>query len=85
METAAASCMPIIYGQLSRNVDKTCLVDNHYKNIQRGIVMVVTATASVTGTMGTQRVHVYLQNYGRYRQIKGIFDPLFEVFSVVLL
>ena len=80
METAAASCMPIIYGQLSRNVDKTCLVDNHYKNIQRGIVMVVAATASVTGTMGTQRVHVYLHNYGRYRQIKAIFDPFFDVF-----
>ena len=47
--------------------------------------MVVTATASVTGTMGTQLLHVYLQNYGRYRQIKGIFDPFLEVFSVVLL
>ena len=47
--------------------------------------MVVTATASVTGAMGTQLLHVYLQNYGRYKQINGIFDPIFEVFSVVLL
>ena len=47
--------------------------------------MVVTATASVTGTMGTQLLHVYLQNYGRYRQINGISDPCLEVISVVLL
>ena len=47
--------------------------------------MVVTATASVTGTIGTQPLRVYLQNYGRYRQIKGICDPFLEVFSVVLL
>ena len=45
--------------------------------------MVVTATASVPGTTRTQLLHVYLQNYGRYRQIKGIFDPFFEVFSIV--
>ena len=31
--------------------------------------MVVTATASVTGTMGTQLLHVCLQNYGKYRQL----------------
>ena len=47
--------------------------------------MVVTATASVTGTMGNQLLRVYLQYYGRYRQIKGIFDQFLEVFSVVLL
>ena len=47
--------------------------------------MVVTATASVTGTMGTQLLRVYLQNYGRYRQIKGIIDPFLQVVSVVLL
>ena len=43
------------------------LQSNHYKHIQHDIVMVVTATASVTGTMGTQVLLVYLQNYGRYR------------------
>ena len=47
--------------------------------------MVVTATASVTGTMGTPLLHVYLHNYGRYREIMGILDPFLEVFSVVLL
>ena len=47
--------------------------------------MVVTATASVTGTLGTHLSHVYLKYYGIYRQIKVIFDPFCEVFSVVLL
>ena len=46
--------------------------------------MVVTATASVSGTMGTQFLRVYLQNYGSYRKINGIFDPFFIFYFVAL-
>ena len=53
-----------IYGQLSRIIDKGFCNIAITKNIQHGIVMVVTATASLTGTMGIQLLHVYLQNYG---------------------
>ena len=47
--------------------------------------MVVTATASVTGTMGNQVLRVYLQNYERYRQIISFFVAIFGRFSLVLL
>ena len=55
------------------------------KSIQHGIVMVVKANTSVTGTMGTQLLRVYLQNYGRYRQIKiKKFAYLMKYFSVII-
>ena len=39
--------------------------------------MVVTANISLTCTMATQLLPVYLQNYGGYKKIKGILNPFF--------